>query len=309
MSAKIIPTGYDIEAHPEADVFDPIAWYEGTGEDLGLPEYYREMLAVQKRHLAGHHDQKTHGHGGSGLPSGAGTKDDPIRTGDVEVAQKALAEGKYVELDSPRQVSTLLDKLKATVDDAVAKGEKAPNYDLCKVSVPKTNLFCQQSIGIPRAQMPQLKGRPEPGTPADFLPKNAKGEVDLSAGFRDYMTAKGYPVHPDRVGAEYLKASQTELEGGKVVGIAAAMRAGRIPEESIFVSNDDYIVDGHHRWAAVVANEYIQGQSLTMPVNVIDAPITTVLREANDYAATMGLPQVAFGRALRALAEPCIDCP
>lgn len=291
MTGKIIPTGYDIEANPHADAFDPVAWYEGTGEDLGLPADYFDVPA--KRHLAGKHDQKAHGHGGG--VSGSGTKDDPIRTRDVTVAQKALAEGKYVELAHERQVSTLLDKLKADVDDAVAKGEKAPEYDLCKVSVPKTNLFCQQSKGIPRAEMPQLKGRPDPGTPADYLPKNQKGEVDLSAGFRDYMTAKGYAVSPDRIDAEYLKASQNQLEGAKVVGIASAMRAGRIPEESIFVSNDDYIVDGHHRWAATVANEYIQGKPLSMPVNVIDAPIITILREANDYATTMGIPQAAFG--------------
>ena len=37
-----LSTAYDIEAHPYADVFDPIAWYQTTGEDLGLPPGYLE---------------------------------------------------------------------------------------------------------------------------------------------------------------------------------------------------------------------------------------------------------------------------
>ncbi len=37
-----ISTAYDSEAHPDADVFDPIAWFEGTGDDLGRPPGYLE---------------------------------------------------------------------------------------------------------------------------------------------------------------------------------------------------------------------------------------------------------------------------
>lgn len=36
----LIGTAYDVEAHPAAEAFDPIAWFEGTGEDRGLPPEY-----------------------------------------------------------------------------------------------------------------------------------------------------------------------------------------------------------------------------------------------------------------------------
>jgi hypothetical protein len=151
--------------------------------------------------------------------------------------------------------------------------------------------------------MPQLKGRPIPGSPADSLPKNAKGEVDLSAGFTKHLVGKGIGVTDGSVDAKYLKASQTELNGVKVVGMARAMREGKIPAESIFVTRDDYIVDGHHRWAATIGNEYITGKPLVMGVRIIDADILDVLGEANAYAAAQGIPQAA----VRSL-EDCLPC-
>jgi hypothetical protein len=255
------------------------------------------------RHLAGQHDQKSHAGGGMG--GGSGTKDDPIRTSDVAVAQQALGEGKYVQLRSERQVSTLVDKLATDVRAMEAAGQKPPDYDLCRVSVPKTNLFCSQSKGIPRAEMPQLKGRPVPGSIADGMPKNPKGEVDLSGAFAERLASRGIGVTEGTVDAKYLKASQNQLDGVKVVGMAGAMREGKVPAEAIFVTRDDYIVDGHHRWAATVANEYVTGRSITMPVRIIDADIIDVLGEANAFATEMGIPQAAF--AQRWL-DDCIPC-
>lgn len=36
------------------------------------------------------------------------------------------------------------------------KGVKAPVFDLCRASVPKTNLFCADAVGYERVEMPQL---------------------------------------------------------------------------------------------------------------------------------------------------------
>lgn len=55
---KTIPVSYDIAADPDADQFDPIAWYLGTGEDLGLPEgwleEYQANLAKAEAYFAKH---------------------------------------------------------------------------------------------------------------------------------------------------------------------------------------------------------------------------------------------------------------
>lgn len=259
------------------------------------------------------HPRILHGHGGGEFTSGTnaatgkvehhekyahgtGTKADPVRTNDPAEAAKALGEDKHVELESYRQVSTLLDKLGGIVDDAKEKGESAPNYDLCKVSVPGTNLFCAQSKGIPRVMMPQLKAKPLPGSKADKLPKDSKGEVDLGPAFVEYMKSKhNVEVHSDDVDPSVLKASQNQLNGGKVAGMAKAMEAGKIPPSPIFVTQDDYIVDGHHRWAAQVALEIKKGDVPPMPVTVIQADILPVLAWANMFALDQGIPTAAVG--------------
>src|SRR5262249_50673236 len=123
--------------------------------------------------------------------TGTGSEEDPFVTNNVETAAKLLAENRYVRLDRPDEVATLVKKLKEYVDDAKAKGEQAPNYDLCKVSVPGTNLFCVGNKGIPRTEMPQLSGKPSPGTEADAMPKNDKGEVDLGPAFVEHLEAMG----------------------------------------------------------------------------------------------------------------------
>ncbi len=88
---------------------------------------------------------------------------------DIQIAVNALAEGKRINFEQPRQVSTLLDELKSIADEAKSSGTASKTYDLCKVTVQQTNLFCIESKGIPRVQMPQLKGAPTEGSKAHDL--------------------------------------------------------------------------------------------------------------------------------------------
>lgn len=225
---------------------------------------------------------------------GNGTKKFPIRTSDVEVAAKALAEGRHVELTQPDQVSTLLDKLSVMVADAKAKGAEAPMYNLCGVTVKGSNLFCTESKGIPRVKMPQLASKnPVPGSKADLLPRNENGEVDLSVQFADHLRSKGVSVKGQDVAASHLRATQNELNGAKVAAIAKQAEAGKLPPGSIFVSRGNYVVDGHHRWAAVVGNDLRDNKAgdLSIAVKKIDMPIIDVLREANDFSREWGIPQ------------------
>lgn len=233
------------------------------------------------------------------MPKGeAGTKQNPIKTSDVNEAAAALGKGQFVELSSRHEVSTLIDKLAELVNDAKTKGDKAPDYDLCKVTVPGTNLFCAESKGVPRTMMPQLKGIPIKGSQADKLPKNDKGEVDLGPEFVKWLKEKkNIAVKDDNINASHLKASQVQLNGGKVAGMSKAMLAGKVPAEPIFVTNDDYIVDGHHRWAANVANEITTGKDIVMPTYQIDENIIPVLAYANFFSKHMGIPQAGVGAA------------
>ncbi len=275
-----------------------------------LPPEYREGLAAAAEVFhPGHPDQKVHGHrrrggaGGSDLKAakgryarGAGTKDDPVVTNDAWVAAQALGEGKHVQLDSPDEVGTLLDRLHQIGVESEARGEKAKLHDLCKVSVAHTNLFCAESKGVARIDMPQFRGKPRQGSPADQIPKLPNGKVDLSRPFIDHLQASGIGVSNDRVDASHLKASQRELDGVKVAGMMTAMQEGRLNvRDAFFVSKDNYVVDGHHLWAATVGREYKEGRVLNLDVQRVDAPILDVLDRANSFTADQGLPRAGMG--------------
>ena len=234
-------------------------------------------------------------------PGEAGSKTNPIKTSDPLEAVKALRDGKHVELESVDQVSTLLNELADIANEAKAAGEEAPNYDLCLVSVPGTNLFCAESKGIPRIEMPQLSGFPVPGSKADDLPRTEEGGVDIGPAFMDHLRSQGVGVTEERRLASHLKASQSELIGSKIAGMMRAMDSGNefairnIRENPIFVTSDGYVIDGHHRWASVVGWDALEGglDDYDMPVRVIDMDIMEVLSEANKFANDFGIPQVS----------------
>lgn len=211
----------------------------------------------------------------------------------AEDALKNLEQGKDVTLKSEGEVNTLIDRLKKITQDAKAKGEKAPNYDLCQVSVPGTNLFCGDSLGIPRLKMPQLGGKPRPDSDADKLPKDKNGEVNGGDAFRKHLEDKGVGVEDKKMNAAELKPSQGQLVGSNVAGMMSSSDAGEYDpgDEPIFVSRDGYVIDGHHRWAAMVGADLADGKlgEMKMNVRVIDMDIKEVLDEATKFSDEFGI--------------------
>lgn len=196
-----------------------------------------------------------------------------------------------------QQITTKIDDLAKMGAEAKAKGEKAPNYNLCQVSIPGTNLYCQDNKGVPRAEMPQFKGTPEPGSPADKLPRDKAGEVDTEEFFKQMLEKDGIKVsEPTAVPPDRLKSTQSELVGVKVAGMSKVIDAG--PEHPaygaitapIYVSNDGYVLDGHHRWAAIVAhNAKNPDKPIPMQVRVIDEPIEPLVKRSNKFAEEIGI--------------------
>ena len=231
--------------------------------------------------------------------TGVGSKDDPVRTSSVEDAAMALTLGLHVELEQPKQVSTLLDKLSEKIAEAKAAGGKL-DIDLCNVTVEGTNLFCVESKGIPRIKMPQLKVAADRFAPdsraVKELQPNAKGEYDLQPLFLQHLKDIGYDAEETQESAANLKATQNQLNGGKIAGMTDALLEGKsLGDEPIFVSDDDYIVDGHHRWAANVAADYADGTAgdFKMTIWRINVDIITLLKLSNDFAAEYGSPQAS----------------
>lgn len=220
----------------------------------------------------------------------------------VSTPQEALSvidNNEIAVVESQQDAHTLLGELSKMAKEAQASKSKPPDYDLCQVSVPGTNLFCGESMGIPRKEMPQFSGAPTEGSPAEEKLKkfpNEKGQVDGTDEFIQHMEGLGVKVEERTVLASTLKASQNELVGEKVAGMMDNPDfdpAG----EAIFVSRDGYVIDGHHRWAAQVGRDLEDGAVGDLPLNVrvVDMDIQEVLDEANKFAKDFGIAAKAAG--------------
>lgn len=211
----------------------------------------------------------------------------------MDTSKKSLKDVSPIER---QKISMKIDDLAKAGAEAKAKGEKAPNFNLCQVTIPGTNLYCDDNKGIPRSDMPQFKGTPEKGSPAEKLPKDESGEVDTEEFFKEMLNKEGIKVSdPTTVPPDRLKATQSELVGVKVAGMSKVLDNPEHPAYSkitapIYVSNDGYVLDGHHRWAAVVAhNAANPDKEIPMNVRVIDEPIEPLVKRSNKFAEGIGI--------------------
>ena len=78
----------------------------------------------------------------------------------------------------------------------------------------------------------------------------------------EHLEKAGYTMVDSDENAAFLKASQNELAGGKVAGHRGAMRSGAFTQTraACLSREDNYIVDGHHRWAATVGLDSEDGR-------------------------------------------------
>jgi hypothetical protein len=209
-----------------------------------------------------------------------------IHTGNVYDAARALYENRKVELNQQRQVSTLIEHLGKVAAEMAKMGKAAPTFDLCNVSVPGTNLFCAQSKGIPRVQMPQLD-REQTKQFRSFLQPIA---------FRKYLKGEGYKLTKTTEKASYLRATQDQLNGAKVAANIEKFETKGGPRR-IIVSRDNYILDGHHKWAAVLGIDARNNRigDKDMDVTRVDISITKLLEEAEKFTGGKGKKAVGAG--------------
>ena len=194
------------------------------------------------------------------------------------------------ELD---KFNTDISKVAQQIADAKAKGEQAPNINLCDVTVPGTNLYCDDNLGIPRDEMPQFKGTAQPGSRAAGMEADASGEVDTEPVFKEMLKEKGIKTLQTEIPADKLKATQKDLVGAKVIGMMGALEKDpNHPKITapIYVSRDGHVIDGHHRWAAIVAyNAAHPDAQIPMKTTVLDMDIKDAIPMANKFAEDMGI--------------------
>jgi hypothetical protein len=205
-------------------------------------------------------------------------------------------DGKALDGIEPQQLeqfNTDISKVSKMIADAEAKGEPAPDINLCDITIPGTNLYCDDNKGIPREEMPQFKGKAVEGSRAAGMETDKDGEVDTEPIFREMLKQKNVKVLQTEVPADKLKATQKDLVGGKVIGMMGALEKDpNHPKITapIYVSRDGYVIDGHHRWAAIVAyNAKHPDNPIPMKSTVIDMDIKDAIPMANKFAEDMGI--------------------
>ena len=222
----------------------------------------------------------------------------------LQAEKKAMEVFGYTQQDVNR-LSKDKDSAEFKAYDDEVKKNQEPTFNLCSISIPGTNLFCDGNKGITRDKMPQFKGKPEKGSQAwneleagkkSGKYKETDTEVEGEPFFRQLLADKDIKVTDATIASDSLKATQSELVGDKVMGMKSVLDKG--PDHPafkkitapIFVSKDGYVVDGHHRWAAITAYN-IENPDNPLPMNVmiIDKDIDEAIDISNEFASNFGV--------------------
>jgi hypothetical protein len=129
--------------------------------------------------------------------------------------------------------------------------------------------------------------------------------------FNERLRKAGISVEPIVVDPYALKASQSELDGTKVGGIMRAAKAGKLDllGNPLWVSEDGYVFDGHHRWAAasVLAANCVDpatkskkkgpGCPVEIPVVQVGMPIKDLLLFGDQFNAEAGIEKLGVGES------------
>lgn len=159
--------------------------------------------------------------------------------------------------------------------------------DFCKMSPPA----CVGNLGIPRNKMPQI----EKSTVGQLKAAgdDAKAQAVVASGgsktaksspqkqLLRHLASRGIAAKRRKIPVGKLMATQREILAGKAWGMADAHLKGNFPaiDKEILVSADNHILDGHHRWAALLLID----PRREMNVLQIDLPIRQLLKAANAF--------------------------
>ncbi|CAB4176221.1 hypothetical protein UFOVP978_17 [uncultured Caudovirales phage] len=238
----------------------------------------------------------------------------------------AIAAGIATEVHTSA-ASLVVSELATMIQKEKAKKDKDASYiikdiNLCTMTVSGTNAFCAGNMGINRVQMPQFSAQFREGSPAAEYAKEHGSyqdphapegnlSVDVSKAFIADLEKQGIKVD---VGVSRnvstMRATQNELNGSSVVGIMGGILDGRKPDATpeqkaemekimsspVFMTEDGFILDGHHRFAAVLAADYKEdgkAGDLSMNVIMIHSTIDKILPYSIIWADNFGMTKLS----------------
>ena len=214
-------------------------------ETIEVPE--DGELALEVFHLQGEHDQQSHA-GGRG---GTAVLDSPA---------DALVAGENVTVTGAEAADLLVEIGKA--DNGVV--------DLTNMTIegdPYLFRGVEESGIRERGDMPQV-------------PERA-----LDA-FHDHLEAEGVTFNKEQIDPGSVKSTQTNLDATKVGQMIARVRDGSYTTgHDPWISNDGFILDGHHRWGTMAVLSAAGEEHPAFNVTRVSLPIDELLVMADDFNA------------------------
>ncbi|MDD5150158.1 MAG: hypothetical protein PHC28_06695 [Flavobacterium sp.] len=119
-------------------------------------------------------------------------------------------------------------------------------------------LLVQHGFHIPRKDMPQIR--------SDLVPK-----------YLDFLSEHGIKYTKKKIEVSNLKSTQGELDINKVIPMMD--KDNEANDKPIIVSEDHYVLDGHHRFAAL----YCKDKKLTLTCYVIGLKIQDLLNITKEF--------------------------
>lgn len=195
--------------------------------------------------------------------------------------------------------------------------------NMCAIQVPGTNVFCVKNKGIPRIAMPQLAGKDkDTGKEKNVQPwaEEMLDSMDLIGPNKtikaDTVTASQSELGAVQVSGmlqsyQNFKKRRAEINAmpdgpGKTAAYAEFMKRARAKGDTtymseevltapILVSKDGYIIDGHHRWATLIADDLADGGlgDVDMNVRVVDMEIGEALKTVLEFSDAAGIVKKA----------------
>lgn len=182
-----------------------------------------------------------------------------------ELAEEVI-NGGHVGVE-PEQAAALIEIL----------GRHTEPVDLTLVAATDALFAAVADNQLTRDQMPQI--------PEEWIEK-----------FRVHLEAAGVTVTFRNVDPLDVFATQSELDGRKVGKMITSIVNGQFrPDTPAFLSSDGFILDGHHRWAALAALALVEPERMAAAVTSV--PIGELLTLAHDFAQLNGLESKSHGMA------------
>jgi len=131
-------------------------------------------------------------------------------------------------------------------------------------------------------------------------------EVNFEEQFIEALKNAGYEVEETEVNPSTLKPIQTEMQGSKIAGMYSTIAAAELDPKTygkeaerlkapIFTSGG-YVIDGHHRWAAMIGADMANGRGADMRMKTRnikkggkDVDIDEMVAFSNAFQHAMGI--------------------